>query len=78
EVILETFMRDDKINLSGLALMVNNRLEKGSASQGAPAQLDRKPISRMIQRMPKGLVREGRLDPRTFALWNRQACAPSR
>lgn len=73
EVILETFMRDDKVNLSGLALMVNNRLEKGSASQGAPAQLDRKTISRIIQRMPKGLVREGRLDPRTFALWNRQA-----
>lgn len=72
-VIVETFMRDDKVNLTGVAEMVNAKLAEEGAGNAAPAQLDRKTISRMIQQMPKSLAKEGRIDPRTFALCNRQA-----
>lgn len=73
EVIQETFMRDDKLNLSNTATLVNARLRAQSAPGTQVAQLDRKTVSRMITRMPKSLLKEGRLDPRTFALCNRQA-----
>lgn len=73
EVIQETFMRDDKLNLSNTATLVNARLRAQSAPGTQVAQLDRKTVSRMITRMPKNLLKEGRLDPRTFALCNRQA-----
>lgn len=73
EVILATFMRDDKLNLSNTAALVNARLSAQSVPGTQVAQLDRKTVSRMISCMPKHLLKEGRLDPRTFALCNRQA-----
>ncbi|HBO1216233.1 TPA: DDE-type integrase/transposase/recombinase [Pseudomonas aeruginosa] len=73
EVILATFMRDDKLNLSNTAALVNARLSAQSVPGTQVAQLDRKTVARMISCMPKHLLKEGRLDPRTFALCNRQA-----
>ncbi|MFV3412994.1 Mu transposase C-terminal domain-containing protein [Pseudomonas sp. NY15436] len=73
KVIMETFMCDDKLNLSNVALMVNAQLKDECPSGSAPGLLDRKTVGRLIQQMPKQVVKEGRLDPRTFALWNRQA-----
>ncbi|MFV3329910.1 Mu transposase C-terminal domain-containing protein [Pseudomonas sp. NY15437] len=73
KVITKTFMRDDKLNLSNVALLVNTQLKDECPSGSVPGLLDRKTVSRLIQQMPKQLVKEGRLDPRTFALWNRQA-----
>lgn len=72
-VLIETFMKDDKVNLSSVALMVNQELRVLSEDTGAQEHIDRKTISRLLQRLPSSLVKEGRLDSRTFNLWNRQA-----
>lgn len=72
-VLIQTFIKDDKVNLSSVALMVNQELRVLSEDTGAQEHIDRKTISRLLQRLPSSLVKEGRLDPRTFNLWNRQA-----
>lgn len=72
-VLIETFMKDDKVNLSSVAFMVNQELRALSETTGAQERIDRKTISRLLQRLPSSLVKEGRLDSRTFNLWNRQA-----
>jgi putative transposase len=72
-VLIETFMKDDKVNLSSVATMVNEELRVLCKDTGAEEQIDRKTISRLLQQLPSSLVKEGRLDPRTYSLWNRQA-----
>ena len=66
-------MKDDKVNLSSVTTMINQELKDLCQESGAEEQIDRKTISRLLQKLPSSLVKEGRLDPRTFNLWNRQA-----
>jgi putative transposase len=72
-VLIQTFMEDDKVNLSTVSLLVNDELKILNHATGANEQIDRKTIGRVLMTLPKSLVKEGRLDPRTFNLWNRQA-----
>lgn len=65
QLLVKEFMTDDKINLTQLTERVNRQL--GDVS------LSRKTVARQLMQLPKSLVKEGRLDPRTFNLWNRQA-----
>lgn len=68
--LLDKFMADDKVSLTSLSVEVNEALKQ--ASQGTE-RIDRKTITRLLLKLPKSLVKTGRLDPRTYALWNRQA-----
>lgn len=72
-VLIQTFMKDDKVNLSSVTMMINQELRDLCQDSGTQEQIDRKTISRLLQKLPSSLVKEGRLDPRTFNLWNRQA-----
>ena len=72
-VLIEKFMGDDKLNLTDIAVLVNNELKTLNEASGGAEQIDRKTIVRVLLGLPKSLVKEGRLDPRTYALWNRQA-----
>jgi putative transposase len=72
-VLIQTFMKDDKVNLSSVATMVNQELRVLCQDSGTGEKIDRKTISRVLQKLPSSLVKEGRLDPRTYSLWNRQA-----
>ena len=73
KVLIQTFMKDDKVNLSTVALLVNEELKTLNQVTGGDQTVDRKTIARLLQQLPSSLVKEGRLDPRTFNLWNRQA-----
>lgn len=73
KVLIQTFMKDDKVNLSSVALMVNEELKMLNQATGADEKVDRKTIARLLQQLPSSLVKQGRLDPRTYNLWNRQA-----
>ena len=73
KVLIQTFMKDDKVNLSSVALMVNEELKTLNQATGADEKVDRKTIARLLQQLPSSLVKQGRLDPRTYNLWNRQA-----
>ncbi|MEZ2745791.1 Mu transposase C-terminal domain-containing protein [Halopseudomonas bauzanensis] len=72
KMVHDTFMRDDRINLSLASMLVNREL-KTVGGEGVSRTIDRKTVSRIIMGMPKSSVKAGRLDPRTYALWNRQA-----
>jgi putative transposase len=72
-VLIQRFMSDDKVNLTAVALEVDQQFKQLNESTGTALQLDRKTIGRQLLNLPKSLVKEGRLDPRTFHLWNRQA-----
>lgn len=72
----EKFMKDDKINLSDMERLTKLEIDKINGTRSAYEQLDyvdRKTISRILLEFPKSAVKNGRLDPRTFALVNRQA-----
>ncbi|MBV2132298.1 hypothetical protein KRX52_05720 [Pseudomonas sp. MAP12] len=73
QTLIETFMKDDKISLSSVSVQVNDALKQLNQSTGTAEQIDRKTITRLLLGLPKSMVKGGRLDPRTFALWNRQA-----
>lgn len=72
-VLIERFMADDKVNLTDVAREVDEALKRLPQRDGSVLQLDRKTIARQLLKLPKSLVKEGRLDSRTFVLWNRQA-----
>lgn len=65
QFLVKEFMTDDKLNLTRITERINREL--GEAS------LSRKTVARELMLLPKSLVKEGRLDPRTFNLFNRQA-----
>jgi len=65
QLLINEFMTDDKVNLTQITERINRQLSDMS--------LSRKTVSRQLLRLPKALVKEGRLDPRTFNLYNRQA-----
>lgn len=73
QTLIETFMKDDKVSLSSVSVQVNDALKQLNQATGTAEKIDRKTIARLLLALPKSLVKEGRLDPRTFALWNRQA-----
>lgn len=72
-VLIQTFMTDDKVNLTSVSALVNDELRVLNQTTGSDEHIDRKTISRLLQQLPSSLVKEGRLDPRTYSLWNRQA-----
>ena len=72
-VLIKTFMKDDKVNLTSVSALVNDELRVLNQTTGSDEHIDRKTISRLLQQLPSSLVKEGRLDPRTYNLWNRQA-----
>jgi putative transposase len=72
-VLIQTFMKDDKVNLTSVSALVNDELRVLNQTTGSDEHIDRKTISRLLQQLPSSLVKEGRLDPRTYNLWNRQA-----
>lgn len=65
EFLLKEFMTDDKLNLTRITERINSQLSEAS--------LSRKTIARELMLLPKSLLKEGRLDPRTYNLLNRQA-----
>ncbi|NWL79569.1 transposase [Pseudomonas taiwanensis] len=71
--LIEYFMEDDKINLTSMKDIVDELLKQHNEIHGVSESIDRKTISRILLKLPKSLVKGGRLDPRTYALWNRQA-----
>lgn len=68
-VVIETFIKDDKVNLTTVSAMVSEELKRLNFDGG----IDRKTVGRVLLNLPKALVKGGRLDPRTFSLYNRQA-----
>lgn len=73
KVILETFALDDKLNIAATARLVNLTLANEKDTGGAPVSISAHTVSRIINEMPRNMVLEGRLDPRTFRLQSRQA-----
>ncbi|PZP22269.1 Mu transposase C-terminal domain-containing protein [Pseudomonas kuykendallii] len=73
QIILDTYAKDDKINLAALAVIVNDALKEEKDANGKPLSLSVKTLSRMIHRMPRELVLSRRMDPRTYRLLSRQA-----
>jgi putative transposase len=65
QLLVKEFMTDDKMNLTRITERINSQL--------GDAPLSRKTVARQLMLLPKSLVKEGRLDSRTFNLWNRQA-----
>jgi len=72
-IILETFAVDDKLNIASTARLVNLALVDEKDAEGAPVSISAHTVSRIINEMPRDMVLEGRLDPRTFRLQSRQA-----
>jgi putative transposase len=73
KIILETYARDDKLNIASVTRIVNDALKDEHDDDGNSLQLSAKTISRMIHDMPRDLVLTGRMDPRTYRLLSRQA-----
>ncbi|HCJ6265379.1 TPA: Mu transposase C-terminal domain-containing protein [Pseudomonas aeruginosa] len=65
QFLVKEFMTDDKLNLTRITERINREL--GEAS------LSRKTVTRELSLLSKSLVKEGRIDQRTFNLLNRQA-----
>jgi putative transposase len=72
-LLAEVFQRDDKVNLTTISILLDAQLRQRNKELNLCESLDRKTVSRILMSMPKSTVKAGRLDPRTFALWNRQA-----
>lgn len=73
KILLETFAKDDKLNVAAMTVIINDALKDEHDAQGRPLTLSAKTISRMIQDMPRDMVLSGRMDPRTYRLLSRQA-----
>lgn len=73
EVILESFSKDDKVSVTSLENLVIERLKEKTKETGVSLTLDRKTLARMIFEMPRDLAFGGRMNPRTYRLWARQA-----
>lgn len=73
KVILEIYATDDKINIATLALLINEQLRRFSESEGRPQTLSVRSVSRLIHQLPRDMVLNGRVDPRTYHLATRQA-----
>ncbi|WP_394241126.1 Mu transposase C-terminal domain-containing protein [Halopseudomonas laoshanensis] len=69
------FLKDDKVNLTTITALLNEKLRQRNEEMGLSESLARKTVSRILMSMPRSSVKGGRLDPRTYALWNRQAKA---
>ncbi len=73
EVILESFSKDDKVSVTSLEKTVSQILKEKSKETGVSLELDRKTLARMIFEMPRDLAFAGRMSPRTYRSWVRQA-----
>lgn len=73
KILLETFAKDDKLNVASMTVIINDALKDELDAEGRPLSLSAKTISRMIRDMPRDVVLSGRMDPRTYNLLSRQA-----
>jgi len=71
--ILDTYAKDDKLNLAATARIVNDRLKGSDCQVEGNQSISVKLVSRVLQEMPRDIVLDGRIDPRTYRLLSRQA-----
>lgn len=71
--ILETYAKDDKLNLAATARIVNDRLKGSEFLVQGNQSISVKLVSRVLQEMPRDIVLNGRIDARTYRLLSRQA-----
>jgi hypothetical protein len=56
KILLETFAKDDKLNVASMTVIINDALKDELDVQGRPLSLSVKTISRMIRDMPRDVV----------------------
>tara|TARA_R110001606_G_C15402775_1_gene653378 strand:- start:5047 stop:6975 length:1929 start_codon:yes stop_codon:yes gene_type:complete len=74
-VILETYARNDKLNITATTILINDLLRKEAEAEDKSdiPKISRKTVSRIILSLPRDLILCGRMDPRTYSLVSRQA-----
>ncbi|MEH6498991.1 MAG: Mu transposase C-terminal domain-containing protein [Pseudoalteromonas distincta] len=72
-VILETYARNDKLNITATTILINDMLSKEADGETDIPKISAKTVSRIIHRLPRDLILCGRMDPRTYRLVSRQA-----
>lgn len=71
--ILDTYAKNDRLNINTTALLVNAHLANEQGDTGKPLNISAGTVSRIIHKMPNSVVLSGRIDPRTYRLLNRNA-----
>ena len=72
EVILATYAKDDKLNFAATARLVADHF-KCTGDASAKHKISSKTVSRIIRELPRDIVLNGRIDPRTYRFLSRQA-----
>lgn len=73
EMILQIFATDDKVNITSITLLINDKLRDHLDGSGKPQRISSKTVSRIIHELPRELVLCGRVDAKTYRLASRQA-----
>lgn len=71
--ILETYARDDKLNLAATTRKINAILKESCRPGEVIQKISPKMVSRVLYTMPRDVVLNGRVDPRTYRVASRQA-----
>ena len=72
-LIIKTFARNDRLNIASTTRIINYELNANKEAEDARVSISAHTVSRIINGMPRDIVLEGRLDPRTYRLQSRQA-----
>ncbi len=72
-VILDTYAKDDKINITSLSVLVNAQVLRELGTSAPVMGVSRRTISRLVHELPRDIVLSGRVDVRTYRLASRQA-----
>tara|TARA_R110000751_G_scaffold307870_1_gene433434 strand:- start:5999 stop:7918 length:1920 start_codon:yes stop_codon:yes gene_type:complete len=73
EMIDQIYAKDDKINITTITVLINDKLKDNLADDGNPQKISSRTVSRIIHSLPRDQVLTGRVDPRTYRLASRQA-----
>lgn len=71
--ILDTYTKNDRLNITTTALLVNAHLASKRDDTGEPEEISASTVSRIIHDLPDSVALSGRLDPRTYRLLKRNA-----
>lgn len=72
EIIYSTYAKDDKLNFAATARLVADHLKDAGDASGKET-ISARTVSRIIHELPRDIVLNGRIDPRTYRLMSRQA-----